>query len=166
MVTLAQNKAMASCILLAGYGDLRIGVQLTQEQGVRVHLLGIRPAIESQSNFLRQEADTNHEWKSSDIESFLSKAQVFPKKTPTNVTSLGEVGTEIANRIPEDEISEILRNSKTNQRVPTEYFKPLMGWGSNVTKQKRLDNNQKDEVLNAFISRLRARKSKNPEHIY
>ncbi len=29
MVTLAQNKAMASCILLTGDGDLRIGVQLT-----------------------------------------------------------------------------------------------------------------------------------------
>ena len=41
LITLARNGAMAPCLLLSGDEDLRIGVQLAQERGVRVHLLDI-----------------------------------------------------------------------------------------------------------------------------
>ena len=49
MITLARNRAVAECVLLSGDEDLRVGVQLAQEYGVRVHLLGIKPARGSQS---------------------------------------------------------------------------------------------------------------------
>ena len=52
MITLARNRAMAECILLSGDEDLRVGVQQAQEFGVRVHVLGIKPARGSQSLFL------------------------------------------------------------------------------------------------------------------
>ncbi len=165
MVTLAQNKAMVSCVLLAGDEDLRVGVQLTQQQGVRVHLLGIRPAKKSQSNLLRQEVDITHEWKSSDIKSFLSRVQTFPKKLPSNITSLNEVGIKVANRVPEGEVSEILSNLGAHQRIPPEYFRQLMHWGRSIIMKKVLGEDQIKEVLNAFISHLEARKAKNPESI-
>ena len=155
MVTLAQNKAMVSCVLLAGDEDLRVGVQLTQEQGVRVHLLGIRPAKESQSNLLRQEADTTHEWNSTDIEPFLSKVQGFSKKLFNNINSLNGVGTKVANLVPENKISEILSNLGRNQHIPEEYFRQLMRGGRSVTMKGILDEDQKTEVLDAFISHLK-----------
>ena len=71
MLTLARNGAMAECVLLSGDEDLRVGVQQAQEYGVRVHLLGIRPARGSQSLFLLQEADSTHEWTSDELGAFL-----------------------------------------------------------------------------------------------
>ena len=71
MITLARNRAMAECVLLSGDEDLRVGVQQAQEYGVRVHLLGIKPARGSQSLFLLQEADATHEWEASDLRSFM-----------------------------------------------------------------------------------------------
>ena len=71
MLTLARNRAMAECVLLSGDEDLRVGVQQAQEYGVRVHLLGIRPARGSQSVLLLQEADSTHEWTAEVLRSFL-----------------------------------------------------------------------------------------------
>lgn len=156
MVTLAQNRTMSSCILLAGDEDLRVGVQLTQMQGVRVHLLGIRPARESQSNLLRREADITHEWKSSDIKSFLSNIQ----KLPDNIVSISVAGAEVANRTPISKVPDILNNLGRGRNIPPEYFKQFMHWGRLVTAKDVLDGDQKKEVIDAFISRLKARKSR------
>ena len=71
MLTLARNRAMAECVLLSGDEDLRVGVQQAQEYGVRVHLLGIRPARGSQSPFLLQEADSTHQWTAAHLGAFL-----------------------------------------------------------------------------------------------
>ena len=71
MITLARNGAMAECVLLSGDEDLKVGVQQAQVYGVRIHLLGIKPARGSQSLFLLQQADATHEWEGSDLNSFL-----------------------------------------------------------------------------------------------
>ena len=58
MVELARNRAVVDLVLMSGDEDVRIGVQLAQSFGVRVHLLGIDPCMGTQSSLLRQEADT------------------------------------------------------------------------------------------------------------
>jgi uncharacterized LabA/DUF88 family protein len=58
LVELARNGAICDAVLLGGDEDLRIGVQIAQSFGVRVHLLGVEPSRGSQSLQLRQEADT------------------------------------------------------------------------------------------------------------
>lgn len=82
MVALARNNAMASCILFSGDGDLRIGVQLAQEHGVRVHLLGIAPARNNQANLLRAETDTTHQWQAREVESVLFRLPADPTELP------------------------------------------------------------------------------------
>jgi hypothetical protein len=47
---------------MSGDEDVRIGVQLAQGFGVRVHLIGVKPSAGTQSAELRQEADTCTEW--------------------------------------------------------------------------------------------------------
>lgn len=75
LIELARNHAIADAVLLSGDEDVRIGVQIAQTYGVRVHLLGIQPSCDNQGNqsrLLRQESDTSMEWRLADIESFLA----------------------------------------------------------------------------------------------
>ncbi len=72
LIELARQRAISEAVLLSGDEDVRIGVQIAQNYGVRLHLLGIHPARGSQSPTLRQEADTTSEWDKLTIEKFLS----------------------------------------------------------------------------------------------
>lgn len=85
LIELARLGAVCDAILLSGDEDVRVGVQIAQNYGVRVHLLGIEPARASQSKALLQEADTTYVWDKAFVATFLS---VRP-----NVTSTATLGT-------------------------------------------------------------------------
>ena len=72
MIELARNHAISDAVLLSGDEDVRIGVQIAQSFGVRIHLLGITPCRGSQSLLLMQEADTTQEWDATTVAKFLS----------------------------------------------------------------------------------------------
>jgi uncharacterized LabA/DUF88 family protein len=71
LVELARNRAMSDAVVMSGDEDIRVGVQIAQSYGVRVHLLGITPARGSQSKQLLHEADTTAEWSRAVVETFL-----------------------------------------------------------------------------------------------
>lgn len=58
LIELARLNAICDAVLLSGDEDVRIGVQIAQNYGVRVHLLGIATEVQSLSEKLLQEADT------------------------------------------------------------------------------------------------------------
>ncbi|PPD43450.1 MAG: NYN domain-containing protein [Methylocystis sp.] len=72
LIELARLKSISDALLLSGDEDVRIGVQIAQNYGVRVHLLGLHPSRGSQSPQLLREADTTTEWSSAEVECFLS----------------------------------------------------------------------------------------------
>ena len=72
LVELARNGAITDVVMLSGDEDLRIGVQIAQSFGVRVHLIGIQPSRGSQSLTLLQESDTTTEWKRTDVDEFMA----------------------------------------------------------------------------------------------
>jgi uncharacterized LabA/DUF88 family protein len=74
MANLAQNRAMSDVVLLTGDEDIRVGVVLAQQYGVRVHLVGIPdPEGErNQSSMLLQEADTTSFIQGEDLARFIS----------------------------------------------------------------------------------------------
>ena len=72
LIELARNHAISEAVLLSGDEDLRVGVQLAQSFGVRVHLLGVEPTRGNQSYLLLQEADTTREWNKEDVETIMS----------------------------------------------------------------------------------------------
>jgi hypothetical protein len=72
MIELARNRAVSDVLLISGDGDIRVGMQIAQTFGVQAHLLGIKPALGSQSPWLVQEADTHHEWLEAAVASFLT----------------------------------------------------------------------------------------------
>ncbi len=77
LIELARNHAISDAVLLSGDEDIRVGVQVAQTLGVRVHLLGIEPGRGSQSKNLRQESDTIHEMNKACVAKFLN---VLPKQ--------------------------------------------------------------------------------------
>jgi uncharacterized LabA/DUF88 family protein len=74
LVELARNRSISDAVLLSGDEDVRIGVQIAQTFGVRVHLLGIHPSRGSQSIQLIQESDTCTEWDAATVGTFLTVA--------------------------------------------------------------------------------------------
>jgi uncharacterized LabA/DUF88 family protein len=73
MIELARNGAAADMLLVGGDEDLRIGVQIAQSYGARVHLLGIDIGGSfAQSPGLAREADTNAGWTVAQVSVFLA----------------------------------------------------------------------------------------------
>jgi uncharacterized LabA/DUF88 family protein len=86
LIQLAHNRAIDSAILLSGDEDLRVGVQVAQSYGVRVHLLGLsgpKAKSSSQSQSLVGEADTRTLWTEDVVASFMSIAQLVSMPTPS-----------------------------------------------------------------------------------
>lgn len=169
MITLARNKAMAECVLLSGDEDLRVGVQQAQQHGVRVHLLGIKPARGSQSLFLLQEADVTHEWEASDIGSFLqcgphlAPVPISPENAGTPepqrvAASLEGVAREVANEVPKAEVATLVDSIRKTKLRPKDKDAKLLAMSRGVLG-KDLDSSQKSEVREAFLSALEARLS-------
>lgn len=73
LIELARNGAIDTAVLVSGDDDLRVGVQVAQTFGIRVHLLGITSHDgEAQSKLLLREADTSSRWGKEDVANFLS----------------------------------------------------------------------------------------------
>jgi uncharacterized LabA/DUF88 family protein len=165
MITLARNRAMAECVLLSGDEDLRVGVQLAQEYGVRVHLLGIKPARGSQSLFLLQEADATYEWESSDLSNFLAHSPCTltelhsedPTLDPSESSdALERVARDIAATVPAGEVATLIDSiGRTNTR-PKQIDAPLLA-RSRTALGYDLNPAQKRMVRNAFLRRIEAR---------
>ncbi len=81
LMELARNKAISDAVIVTGDEDIRVGVQIAQSLGVRVHLLGFGGPKASQSISLQQEADTLKIWDKPKIASFLRDANAKPEKT-------------------------------------------------------------------------------------
>ena len=175
MITLARNRAMAECVLLSGDEDLRVGVQQAQEYGVRVHLLGIKPARGSQSNFLLQEADATHQWEASDLRNFLRRRpHVQPDAPPLAVATpdpqegadapdpLEEVARQVADEIAENEIGPLVESIRATKLRPPEIDAKLLA----ISRRRLgndLDSSQKSKVRSAFLSALETRLNALPD---
>ncbi len=138
LIELARNHAISDAVLLSGDEDLRVGVQIAQSFGVRVHLIGIEPSRGNQSRLLMQEADTTTEWSKDDIEGILSIAPDTGWRSGTTqpqggVTegvedkALDEAVTEIAGRLDVAELKRVADLLSTSPEwIPPEYDKSLL----------------------------------------
>jgi uncharacterized LabA/DUF88 family protein len=79
LIELARGQAISDALIMSGDEDIRVGVQVAQSFGIRVHLLGIQPARGSQSPDLVAEADTLHEWASNSVETWMTVVEPGPR---------------------------------------------------------------------------------------
>jgi len=104
MIELARNKSVCDAVLLSGDEDVRIGVQIAQNYGVGVHLIGIHPARGSQSAALRQEADTNTEWDKDAVGRFLTVTTPLRAELPATPAVNGLTQASPSGVDPVDEV--------------------------------------------------------------
>jgi uncharacterized LabA/DUF88 family protein len=105
MIELARLQSISDAMLVSGDEDVRIGVQIAQNHGVRVHLVGIEPSRGSQSKQLMHEADTNSELDRAAVSTFLSVRQ------PLNEASVTAVPVALKGSGPIDVIDELVRKA-------------------------------------------------------
>jgi hypothetical protein len=115
-IDLARNRAITDAVVLSGDEDIRIGVQIAQSFGVRVHLLGIVPSRGSQSIQLLQESDTTTEWDRATVNKFLSI------KAPVTATFGTAVGATVA---PAVQTAAAVANATASTSGPTNSLLPL-----------------------------------------
>lgn len=176
MLTLARNRAMVDCVLLSGDEDIRVGVQQAQEYGIRVHLLGIKPARGSQSLFLLQESDSTHEWDASDLRAFLDRRQVSAvpmtqfdgesgapmseedDSTETLLPShvLQSVAGQVASEVARADIHSLVEKIRLTSQRPSQIDGKLLAL-SRTALGHVLDSSQKSEVRAAFLDVLEER---------
>ena len=141
LIELARNQVITDAVLLSGDEDLRVGVQIVQSLGVRVHLIGIVPSRGNQSDLLQEEADTITEWSKEDVEGILSVkpvAETTPVEAPQNSASNGDSGgdrdelltavaTAVASTIDERDLPSVAEElSRRPPLVPHLYDRALL----------------------------------------
>ena len=138
LVELARNQAISDAVLLSGDEDVRIGVQIAQSFGGRVHLIGMEPSQNNQSRTLMQESDTRTEWSKAEIGEFLtlklgSNTSVAPdthedsSETGCDTKSLlDEVIATFAESLGPDRLSLIADLDEAGS-IPNEIDSPLLG---------------------------------------
>ena len=185
MITLARNRAMAECVLLSGDEDIRVGVQQAQEYGIRVHLLGIRPARGSQSLFLRREADSSHEWNADDLRVFLEcsptpvgrsahtedelKVSPFEGSHPAEAEfskvlahpdhdeRLRQVAEHSAGEVPFADVPALVNQIRSTNQRPSQIDGKLLATSRRALGGCDLDSKQKQAVRAAFLDALEMR---------
>jgi uncharacterized LabA/DUF88 family protein len=165
LVELARNGSISDAILISGDEDIRIGIQIAQSFGVRVHLVGIHPARGSQSRTLRWEADTKFEWSASDARSFLRLAGHASASTgpplPRLVETSDSGATMSLETIVDDWIKQhitpaiarlVFEDMKTKPGIPPEYDKHLLG--SAKAAMGELDSETRKRLRQLAVKKL------------
>lgn len=135
LIELARNRAISDAVLLAGDEDLRIGVQIAQSFGVRIHLVGLEPSRSNQSYLLLQEADTTTEWSKADIGTLLSfnPNAVQWSSASANLAQIAESAAAVLNEAVDEFVAtlsdmdiNIIAALSPNDPLPRNYDAPLL----------------------------------------
>ena len=163
MVELARNHAITDVVLLSGDEDVRIGVQIAQSFGVRVHLLGVELSDGSnQARSLRQETDTTTEWSRDDVSGFLSIKSVTASQliTPSSSTDIPDTFElldaaveEITSLLGQDELKDIASLNATSMLPRTFDGQLLAISGKHISRY--LDESEKRYVRNRLRGQAR-----------
>ncbi|SFK81584.1 Uncharacterized conserved protein, LabA/DUF88 family [Mesorhizobium albiziae] len=175
LIELARQKSICDAVLLSGDEDVRVGVQIAQNYGVRVHLLGIQPSRGSQSHQLLQEADTTVEWSAATIGTFLamramadeskhhqSKVAIAANKPAPAAT--GETGTsaleqavsDFVQALEETDLDGIVAYWETDRGVPSDFDRKLLPCGREALGRD-LEREEIRQVRSRFQMEVKAR---------
>lgn len=173
LIELARNRAIGDALILSGDEDIGIGVQVAQTFGVRIHLLGVKPARSSQSFDLIREADTDHEWDENVVGQWMSvrpttgqpgqvptlssQPQGADPSASTGIEASAVAESKIATEgLDASEIERFVQYLDMNQdRIPADIDRPTLARLRNRLGRDLTDDERK-EYRRIFASELRA----------
>lgn len=130
MIELARGQAISDALVVSGDEDIRVGVQVAQSFGIRVHLLGIQPSRGSQSPDLRAESDTLHEWSDTQVSSWLEIIKRGPKTeaAPTHEAWMETAVQDALQPLSPEEAKKLVEFSDLNRnQLPQDFDRPALG---------------------------------------
>ena len=161
LAELARNQAMTDAVLVSGDEDIRVGVVLAQQFGVRLHLVGIQPSRANQSRSLLQEADTVTEWDEAIIRSFLSYSPPVTATAAVIASASTDLDAQIEPMVavlsPSDLSALKTQFGNGNQQVPQEYDRGLLRIGRIHYAQTTLSLSERATLRSTFIRLVLAR---------
>lgn len=167
LIDLARNRAAVDTVLLSGDEDLRVGVQIAQSFGLRVHLWGAGPTAQNVSRSLRMEADSfaaiDDEWF---VRSFEHVADPRAESGTGHEASVfleaveGESLQTAADRVSRDLLSDLDTRGlgqleavfQVNQSVPLEYDRRLIGATARLMGGTRFTPAEMREIRGVFVT--------------
>ena len=168
LIELARNHAISDAVLLSGDEDLRIGVQIAQSFGVRVHLIGIETTGGNQSKLLREESDSVTEWSRKEVANILSvkasgtaavdvglisdQVEAIPNEA---IEILTEVSKEVADSISADELAKFNLKPQSSP-IPRDYDSKLLS-ESRDRLGRDLDLSERRSLRDLFRENLRCK---------
>ena len=160
LIELARNRAITDALIVSGDEDIRAGVLVAQNHGVRVHLLSVGPARGSQSPDLVKEADTLTEWQREDVADFLEVVVEDARGGPRGYEAQdGAIEAEIAATIAAmraEELQAVVENIVVNPtRIPSELDRTTLG-RIKASIGRELDDEERKRYRQMFASALRA----------
>ena len=167
LVELARNHAITDAVLLSGDEDLRIGVQIAQSYGVRVHLIGIEPSRGSQSHSLLQEADTTAEWSRDALSRLMSLTAGFDGSDRDSgdkawselhgdtAATLEQIVGQFVSSLDTEDIKFIADLGET-ERVPRQFDSRLLA-SCRTEMEGNLDFGEKVQMRKFFKEKVRER---------
>jgi uncharacterized LabA/DUF88 family protein len=168
IVDLARCGAVESAVVVTGDEDVRIGVEIAQRYGVRVHLLGIVPSRGSQSAQLLREADTTAEWDAAKIRTFLSveNATVSALGSPTTGRSpsidtpteaaLRQAAAVLAGSMAGSQIAAVIASWDAKTGIDRSTDGRLLAQARN-SLGRDLDASEKRSMRRLFVDHLKTR---------
>lgn len=174
LVELSRNKAISDAVLLSGDEDVRIGVEIAQGFGVRVHLLGVVPSRGSQARTLLSEADTKTEWSAETVREFLTFAEyrassgaaepeVQNGRPPESDSEpiFRQVVSELIEGCADDEIADCRDALQRSDRVPEQYDGRLLAI-SRTHMGRDLAGPERSQLRDIFRAALEERVARGP----
>lgn len=162
LVELARNRAMDDAVLVSGDEDVRIGVQIAQNFGVRIHLLGIEGS-NSQSQLLLQEADTKSIWQGRDVAGFLaikpSAMQAQPPATSRGADASATIRTvaeDLAESFEPAQVQAFHAYREKSSGLPPEFDGKLLGKARDAIGRD-LTATEKKMARGVLVEALKAR---------
>lgn len=167
LIELSRTHAISDALVISGDEDIRVGVQVAQTFGIRVHLLGIQPARGSQSPDLRAEADTLHEWGEVQVRNWLQIVSTEPTKIKEDETD-NEASQNFVNLavmqamdpLTAAQAAEIVAYVELNRnQLPADFDRPLLAKAGQIASRE-LDPEERKALRQQVREALRSRAMK------
>ncbi|PKP96521.1 MAG: NYN domain-containing protein [Alphaproteobacteria bacterium HGW-Alphaproteobacteria-15] len=163
MIELARIQAISDALVLSGDEDVRVGVQVAQTFGIRVHVLGIYPATGSQSPSLIAEADTHHEWNVDQVQNWLSYVPdqtVRPALEKVGGESTDWLDQYVSSRLDElqtDYGASLVAYMDANKaQLPSDFDRPTLA-GAREVLGRDLEPDERKALREKFRKEMRAK---------